>query len=89
MSSPSIRSSSYRADGIHRRGDAGPVKSSFCILPAASKPARVNSFIFGLSDSRIRPLLNQEERDRLHCWSMLIALLSSAAGTTLLLMAAI
>lgn len=54
-------------------------------MPDTSGPDRSTSFIFGRSDSRIRPLLNQAERDRLHCWSMIIALASSAAGTTLLL----
>jgi hypothetical protein len=58
-------------------------------MPAPPRPARNNSFIFGRSDSRIRPLLNQEERDRLHCWAMIVALGSSVAGTTLLLTAAL
>ena len=63
----------------------GHARSSFCIMPHVPRPVRNASFIFGRSDSRIRPLLNQAERDRLHCWSMIIALASSAAGTTLLL----
>jgi hypothetical protein len=63
------------------------VRSSFCIMPHVHGPDRNTSFIFGRSDSRIRPLLNQTQRDRLHCWSMVIALASSAAGTTLLLTA--
>ena len=63
------------------------VRSSFCIMPHVHGPDRNTSFIFGRSDSRIRPLLNQAQRDRLHCWSMIIALASSAAGTTLLLTA--
>jgi len=65
------------------------VRSSFCVMPHTPGPERNASFIFGRSDSRIRPLLNQAERDRLHCWSMVIALASSAAGTALLLMAAL
>ncbi|HZH51723.1 MAG TPA: hypothetical protein VEZ16_07555 [Microvirga sp.] len=60
-------------------------KSSFRVMPHPPRPARNHSFIFGRSESRIRPLLNQEERDRLHCWAMVVALASSAAGTTLLL----
>jgi hypothetical protein len=63
------------------------VRSSFCVLPHDPRPARNTSFIFGRSDSRYRPLLNQEERDRLHIWAMIVALSSSVAGTTLLLMA--
>jgi len=62
-------------------------KTGFGIMPAAYRPASNKSFIFGRSDSRIRPLLNQEERDRLHCWAMIVAMASSAAGTTLLLTA--
>jgi hypothetical protein len=65
------------------------VRSSFCIMPDTPKPARDASFIFGRSDSRIRPLLNQEERDRLHCWAMIVSLASSAIGTALLLAAAL
>lgn len=57
-------------------GKTGPVR-----------PGRHHSFILGRSDARTRPLLNQEERDRLHCWSLIVALASSAAGTTLLLTA--
>jgi hypothetical protein len=60
-------------------------KAGFCIMPTPPRPARNHSFIFGRSESRIRPLLNQEERDRLHCWAMLVAVASSAVGTTLLL----
>ena len=63
------------------------VRSSFCVLPHDPQPARNASFIFGRSDSRYRPLLNQEERDRLHIWAMIVALSSSIAGTTLLLTA--
>jgi hypothetical protein len=63
------------------------VRSSFCVLPHDPRPARNGSFIFGRSDSRYRPLLNQEERDRLHIWAMIVALSSSIAGTTLLLTA--
>ena len=62
-------------------------RSSFCVLPHAPRPARTTTFIFGRSDSRYRPLLNQEERDRLHIWAMIVALSTSAAGTTLLLTA--
>ncbi|EIM27063.1 hypothetical protein [Microvirga lotononidis] len=62
-------------------------RSSFCVLPHDPRPARTASFIFGRSDSRYRPLLNQEERDRLHLWAMIVTLSSSVAGTTLLLMA--
>jgi hypothetical protein len=61
------------------------VRSSFCIMPHAPRPARTASFIFGRSDARYRPLLNQEERDRLHLWAMIVTLSSSAVGTTLLL----
>lgn len=76
--------------GITRSGQPrGPARSSFCIMPHTPRPERNASFIFGRSDSRIRPLLNQAERDRLHRWSLIIALASSAAGTTLLLMAAL
>lgn len=63
------------------------VRSGYAIMPDVPKPARNNSFIFGHSASRMRPLLNQEERDRLHCWSMVVALASSAAGTALLITA--
>lgn len=63
------------------------VRSSFAVLPHDRRPARTASFIFGRSDSRYRPLLNQEERDRLHLWAMIVALSTSVAGTTLLLTA--
>ncbi|MBZ6077832.1 hypothetical protein [Microvirga puerhi] len=53
-----------------------------------SAPARHHSFILGRSDARLRSLLNQEERDRLHCWSLIVALVSSVTGLTLLLTAA-
>jgi hypothetical protein len=62
-------------------------RSSFCVMPHDPRPARTTTFIFGRSDSRYRPLLNQEERDRLHIWAMIVALSTSAAGTTLLLTA--
>lgn len=62
-------------------------KSGLRAMPALTRPGRHHSFILGRSDARTRPLLNQEERDRLHCWSMIVALASSAAGTTLLLTA--
>ncbi|MCG7393120.1 hypothetical protein MHY87_09405 [Microvirga sp. ACRRW] len=68
-------------------GSRSQARSSFCIMPHVHGPDRNTSFIFGRSDSRIRPLLNQAQRDRLHCWSMIVALVSSAAGTTLLLTA--
>ncbi|MCB5175022.1 MULTISPECIES: hypothetical protein [Microvirga] len=64
-------------------------RAGFCVMPTPPRPARNTSFIFGRSESRIRPLLNQEERDRLHCWAMIVAVASSAAGTTLLLTAAL
>ena len=54
-------------------------------MPHDPRPSRNTSFIFGRSDSRYRPLLNQEERDRLHIWAMIVALSTSAAGITLLL----
>jgi hypothetical protein len=76
---------SYGAGDSRYGPTRGPVRSSFCIMPHVPKPERSASFIYGRSDSRLRPLLNQAERDRLHCWSMIIALASSAAGTTLLL----
>jgi hypothetical protein len=73
-----------------REGHARPLKKpGFRVIPASARSSRTNSFIFGRSDSRIRPLLNQEERDRLHCWAMIVALASSAAGTTLLITAAL
>jgi hypothetical protein len=86
MSSPISRHPSYHA------GDIQPpmrsvVRSSFCIMPHAPRPARNASFILGRSDARYRPLLNQEERDRLHIWAMIVALSSSAVGTALLLTA--
>lgn len=74
------------AGSFQERQD-GVRKSGFRVERPARQPGRNNSFIYGLSDSRIRPLLNQEERDRLHCWSMVVALAASAAGTTLLLTA--
>lgn len=87
MNSQTSHHPSYSA-GDHRYDQTrGPVRSSFCIMPHTPHPWRSASFIFGRSDSRIRPLLNQAERDRLHCWSMVIALASAAAGTTLLLTA--
>ncbi len=67
----------------------GTVRSSFCIMPHPPRQVRTTSFIFGRSDARFRPLLNQQERDRLHCWAMIVALASSAAGTTLLLTVAL
>jgi hypothetical protein len=70
-----------------RHADRSVVRSSFCVMPHDPRPARNTSFIFGRSDSRYRPLLNQEERDRLHIWAMIVALSTSAAGTTLLLTA--
>jgi hypothetical protein len=79
----------YGADALSGERMRHAVRSSFCVMPHAPRPARNNTFIFGRSDSRIRPLLNQEERDRLHCWAMIVALASSAAGTTLLLTAAL
>lgn len=62
-------------------------RSSFCVMPHDPRPARNASFIFGRSDSRYRPLLNQEERDRLHIWAMIVTLASSVVGTTVLLTA--
>jgi hypothetical protein len=87
MTPQSSHPSSYGADLSGDGQPRGPVRSSFCIMPHTPRPERNASFIFGRSDSRIRPLLNQAERDRLHCWSMIIALASSAAATTLLLTA--
>jgi hypothetical protein len=80
---------SFQAGGSRAMRMRPDGRSSFSIMPASPRPARNSSFIFGRSDSRIRPLLNQEERDRLHCWAMIVALASSAAGTTLLLTAAL
>lgn len=72
------------------RAHGAPVKKQgFRVIPSSARSSQTKSFIFGRSDSRIRPLLNQEERDRLHCWAMIVALASSAAGTTLLLTAAL
>jgi hypothetical protein len=79
----------YGADVMQPAEGRALVRSSFCVMPAKPRLERNSSFIFGRSDSRIRPLLNQEERDRLHCWAMIVALASSAAGTTLLLTAAL
>ncbi|NIX75814.1 hypothetical protein [Microvirga terricola] len=72
-----------------REHGASLKKQGFRVIPSSARSSRTNSFIFGRSDSRIRPLLNQEERDRLHCWAMIVALASSAAGTTLLITAAL
>jgi hypothetical protein len=78
---------SCEAGSAYRQPVRAMARSSFSIIPHSPKPVRTASFIFGRSDSRLRPLLNQEERDRLHCWAMVVALASSAAGTTLLLAA--
>lgn len=87
MNPQNSQHSSYSA-GDHRYGlSRSSVRSSFCIMPHTPRPERNASFIFGRSDSRIRPLLNQAERDRMHLWSMIVALSSSAAGTALLLTA--
>ena len=48
-------------------------------------PSRHHTFILGGSEARTRPLLNQGERDRLHCWSMVVAVASSVTGLALLL----
>ncbi|MGO4570476.1 hypothetical protein [Microvirga sp. 2TAF3] len=77
---------SFSTAGTHER--PRPVIGPAGYRPA-SAPARHHSFILGRSDARLRSLLNQEERDRLHCWSMIVALTSSAAGLTLLLTAAL
>lgn len=87
MSSPIYRPSSYSAGDVQDPPMRSVVRSSFCIMPHAPRPVRNASFIFGRSDARYRPLLNQEERDRLHIWAMIVALSSSAAGTALLLTA--
>ncbi len=87
MSSQTSHDPSYGAANLRDERGRPAVRSSFCIMPHAPRPARNTSFIFGRSDSRIRPLLNQEERDRLHCWAMIVALASSAVGTALLLAA--
>ncbi|ANY78645.1 hypothetical protein BB934_10770 [Microvirga ossetica] len=84
MNPPISREPSY---GIRHEPMRSVVRSSFCVMPHDPRPARNTSFIFGRSDSRYRPLLNQEERDRLHIWAMIVALSSSIVGTTLLLMA--
>ncbi|KAB0268311.1 hypothetical protein [Microvirga brassicacearum] len=60
-------------------------RAGFGIMPAPARPSRHNTFILGRSDARTRPLLNQEERDRLHCWSMIVAMGSSLTGLGLLL----
>jgi hypothetical protein len=84
MSFQPSRHASYGA-GLAQSPMRQVVRSSFSIIPHSPKPVRNASFIFGRSDSRLRPLLNQEERNRMHCWAMMIALISSIAGTTLLL----
>jgi hypothetical protein len=61
-------------------------RAGFGIMPAPARPSRHNTFILGRSAARTRPLLNQEERDRLHCWSMVVAVASSMTGLGLLLM---
>jgi hypothetical protein len=81
MSFQPSRHASYGADAHARQA----VRSSFSIIPHSPRPTRNASFIFGRSDSRLRPLLNQEERDRMHYWAMMIALISSVAGTMVLL----
>jgi hypothetical protein len=78
MSFQPSRHASYGADLAHSPVRQA-VRSSFSIIPHSPKPVRNASFIFGRSDSRLRPLLNQEERNRMHCWAMVVA------GTTLLL----
>ena len=67
----------------HAPGGSRPAVGS----AARRAPARHRSFILGRSDARLRSLVNQEERDRLHCLSMLVAGLASAAGLMLLLTA--
>jgi len=84
MNPPMSREPSYNVQPQPVRSVA---RSSFCVMPHDPRPARTTTFIFGRSDSRYRPLLNQEERDRLHIWAMIVALSTSAAGTTLLLAA--
>ena len=84
MNPPMSREPSY---SVHPQPVRSVARSSFCVMPHDPRPARNASFIFGRSDSRYRPLLNQEERDRLHIWAMIVALSTSAAGTTLLLTA--
>ena len=82
---PQISHDPAYSAGSHQQPMRTMVRSSFCIMPHAPRPARITTFIFGRSDARYRPLLNQEERDRLHLWAMIVTLSSSAAGTTLLL----
>ena len=84
MNLPISREPSYSP---HPQPVRAASRSSFCVMPHDPRPARTTTFIFGRSDSRYRPLLNQEERDRLHIWAMIVALSTSAAGTTLLLAA--
>ena len=84
MNPPISREPSY---SVHHQPMRSVVRSSFCVMPHDPRPARNTSFIFGRSDSRYRPLLNQEERDRLHIWAMIVTLSASAVGTTLLLTA--
>ncbi len=88
MNPQSFHDPSFRTGNARDERMRGIGRSSFCVMPASPRPARNNSFIFGRSASRIRPLLNQEERDRLHCWAMIVTVASSAVGTTLLLTAA-
>jgi hypothetical protein len=89
MDPQAFHDNSFQTSPVRGARMRGVGRSSFSIMPAPPRPVRNSSFIFGRSDSRIRPLLNQEERDRLHCWAMIVALASSAAGTTLLIMAAL
>ena len=60
-------------------------RAGFGIMPPPAELSRHQTFILGRSDARTRPLLNQEERDRLHCWSMIVAVGSSMTGLGLLL----
>lgn len=85
MNSDSSFDQSMSTSGVPVR--QRPVIGAGSVRPASS-PARHRSFILGRSDARLRSLVNQEERDRLHCWSMIVALTSSAAGLALLLTAA-
>lgn len=86
MSLDSYPDRSFPASGLAvRQREPGDLRRS---RPAIA-PARHRSFILGRSDARLRTLVNQEERDRLHCWSMIVALTSSAAGLALLLTAAL
>ncbi|WP_230529941.1 hypothetical protein [Microvirga roseola] len=89
MTSQISHDQSYAAEAAHDGPARAVARSSFCVMPHTPKPARAGSFIFGRSDARMRPLLNQEERDRLHCWAMIVAVASSAAGTALLLTASL